>query len=79
MAKLSEIVTNAVNEMQELLQKIEDTDDGDLKETASLFDQVGEKADDVAARLTKADDALSEMLEKDKDDEDEKKDQKKKS
>lgn len=90
MAKLSEIVTTAVAEMQELLDKIEDTEDGDLKETAGLFDQVGEKADDVALRLTKADEALSEMAEKGKDDDEDddenneknekdKKDQKKKS
>ena len=58
MTRISDIVSNAVEELQGLLEEIESSEEDDLKEIAGTFDKLAEKADGVANTLFKADEAL---------------------
>lgn len=60
MAKSSDLVKNAVQELTTKLKDLKNSDEEDLGKLADMFDEISTTADKAAARLSDADRALSE-------------------
>jgi len=59
-AKSSDLVKNAVQELTTKLKDLKNSDEEDLGKLADMFDEISTTADKAAARLSDADRALSE-------------------
>ena len=72
MTKLETVVKQAINELNNAVKDIKQSDEDDLNELASKFDALSAQADQIANRLAQADQALSGSS---KDDQDETEDE----
>jgi hypothetical protein len=70
MTKLADVMKQNNAELTKLLKQIKDSDEDDFGELARLYDQVSERADQMANRLSNADKAFSDEQDADKQDED---------
>jgi len=59
MTKLADVVKDALAEPNTAVKDIKQSDEEDLQQLAAKFDQLSEKADRIAARLSQADQALA--------------------
>lgn len=58
MAKISDLVSQAVRDLTAQLKQIKDADEEDLAKLASSFDRLAQRADETAGTLGRADAAL---------------------
>lgn len=59
MARISDTVKEATKELAALVKEARDSEEDDLSKLAELFDNISQRADEVASSLAGADEALS--------------------